>query len=235
MDSTLPGGSSVENTPGDAKSLKRTLMELGSEVIQTFHPFKQFKTHFCGFAFYCGDPNRQVELHHYCAAINDEVFQCCVYDSPDPDARLIGIEYVVSEKIFNTLDPEEQKYWHNHAYDVKSGSFIAPGLPSPVEKKLMSELMTTYGKTFILWQTDRGDKLPLGPPQLMMTANKDGMWHEELFKAREERRGSFYNVETIRENRKDMVMPPMHPNCDHWDHGHKPLQCTMTPIEPKKQ
>ena len=43
-----------------------------------------------------------------------------------------------------------------------SGSFIAPGLPPAKEKEVMTALMATYGKTFLLWQTDRGDKLPLG-------------------------------------------------------------------------
>jgi hypothetical protein len=32
----------------------------------------------------------------------------------------------------------------------------------------------TYGKTFHTWQVDRGDVLPLGPPQLMMSATADG-------------------------------------------------------------
>jgi len=230
VDSCIPGGSDVTETPGDAKSLKKHFMELGSNVVQSFHPFGQFKTHFCGFAFYNGDLKRQVELHHYCAAINDDVFQCAVFDSPDANARLIGIEYVVTEKIFNTLDFEEQKFWHNHAYDVKSGSFIAPGLPNAVEKNLMGELMLTYGKTFILWQTDRGDKLPVGPPQLMMTANQDGQWNPDLFAAREARRGNSYSTKDILESRVDMKMPPIHPACDQWSRE-TPIQCKIAPID----
>jgi len=232
MNSTLPGGSLVSETPGDSKTFKKSAMEMGTNVIQSFEPFKNFKTHMCGFAFYNGDMKRQVELHHYCAAINDDVYQCCVFDSPNADARLIGIEYVVSEKIFSTLDKEEQKYWHSHAYDVKCGSFIAPGLPSPVEKKLMGELMTTYGKTFLLWQTDRGDKLPLGPPQLMMVANEDGQWKKELFAAREARRGSDYKVVDILQSRQDMKMPPVLPGADHWK-NQKPLQIEVVPEDAK--
>jgi hypothetical protein len=38
---------------------------------------------------------------------------------------------VVSERLFLQLDKEERKNWHSHAYDIKSGSFIAPGLPAP--------------------------------------------------------------------------------------------------------
>lgn len=31
----------------------------------------------------------------------------------------------------------------------------------------MKEVVHLYGKVFHLWQTDRGDKLPLGKPELM--------------------------------------------------------------------
>jgi len=233
MNSHMPGGSLPQETPGHKKSFGQTFLEIGASALQNFAPVKHHKMHFCGFAFYSGDISRQVELHHYAASVNDEVFQCAVYDSPNDDARLIGIEYVITEEIFATLDPEEQKYWHNHAYDVKSGSFIAPGLPNALEKKVMTDMMHTYGKTWILWQTDRGDKLPLGPPQLMMTAHQDGQWDPQIFEAREERRGSNYNydVEACKESRKDMKMPPIHPAADHWTYQ-KPLQFKMVPTEP---
>jgi hypothetical protein len=35
-----------------------------------------------------------------------------IYDSDKPDARLIGIEYVVNEEVFIKLPEEEKKYWH---------------------------------------------------------------------------------------------------------------------------
>jgi len=35
-----------------------------------------------------------------------------IYDSDEPGARLIGIEYVVSEGVFVALPEEEKKYWH---------------------------------------------------------------------------------------------------------------------------
>lgn len=63
----------------------------------------------------------QVELHHYCSRVNDEVTQCAVYESDKADARLIGIEYVISERLFKSLPQEEQVFWHSHATDIKSG------------------------------------------------------------------------------------------------------------------
>jgi hypothetical protein len=32
----------------------------------------------------------QVESHHYCSHLNEDVHQCVIYDSDRPDARLIG-------------------------------------------------------------------------------------------------------------------------------------------------
>lgn len=29
-----------------------------------------------------------------------------------------GVEYIVSDKIFETLPPDEQKLWHSHAHEV---------------------------------------------------------------------------------------------------------------------
>ncbi len=37
----------------------------------------------------------------------------------------------------------------------------------------MREIIGLYGKTYHFWQVDRGDQLPLGEPQLMMSFTKD--------------------------------------------------------------
>jgi hypothetical protein len=104
------------------------------------------------------------------------------------NARLIGVEYVINETIFGTLDSEEQKLWHSHGYDIKSGSLIAPGhIPDHLKKTLYNDLVHTYGKTWVLWQVDKGDPLPLGLPQLMMVATNEGEWNPSLFRNREAR------------------------------------------------
>ena len=38
----------------------------------------------------------------------------------------------------------------------------------------MEDLSTTYGKTIHTWQVDKGDKLPLGSPTIMMAFTEDG-------------------------------------------------------------
>ena len=117
---------------------------------------------------------RQVIAQNYCSHLSDEVLQCVLYESEKKDARLIGVEYIVSAKIFESLPADEKKFWHSHNYEVKSGALTAPGAPEAAEKDLMKVLIGTYGKTWHTWQVDRGDKLPLGIPQLMMAFTKDG-------------------------------------------------------------
>lgn len=100
--------------------------------------------------------------------------QCLIYDSPEKPARLIGVEYMVSPRIFATLPEEERKLWHTHEFEVKSGMLIMPapaGVPKSVwetaETAEMQDIAPIYGKTYHFWQVDRGDPVPMGPPQLM--------------------------------------------------------------------
>lgn len=109
-----------------------------------------------------------------------DVRQCLIYDTPEPNARLIGVEYMISGTLYKTLDAEERKLWHSHVFEVKSGMLILPGpegLPQSVweaaETKEMEQVVGLYGKTYHFWQVDRGDKLPLGQPQLMTSFTED--------------------------------------------------------------
>lgn len=79
------------------------------------------------------------------------------------------MEYMVSEKTLKTLEPSEQKIWHSHVYEVKSGMLFMPKpslVPETVwltaETKAMEEIVTLYGKTFHFWEVDRHQTLPLG-------------------------------------------------------------------------
>lgn len=52
------------------------------------------------------------------------------------------------------------------------------GLPTGIweeaETKEMEDLVGLYGKIYHFWQVDRGDKLPLGQPQLMVSYTEEG-------------------------------------------------------------
>ena len=64
----------------------------------------------------------QVEAHHFCACPNEDVRQCGIYDSDKPNARLIGLEYIISSELFEGLPEEEKVYWHSHKFEVSSGT-----------------------------------------------------------------------------------------------------------------
>jgi hypothetical protein len=94
----------------------------------------------CRFHFYAYDMGRQVEAHHYCTHYNQDMRQCLIYDSPEKNARLIGVEYIVSEKLFLGLPEEEKKLWHTHEYEVKSGILFLPGVPKVAENIELDEV-----------------------------------------------------------------------------------------------
>jgi len=169
----------------------------------SYPPIGDIHAHVCGIHFYNGDISRQIIAEHYCAHRSDEVLQCVIYDSSKPGARLIGIEYIVSAKIFESLPAEEKKLWHSHNYEVKSGVLTAPGMPDTAEKDLMKVLIGTYGKTWHTWQVDRDAKLPMGIPQLMMAFTADGQAQAKILSERDSLYGSSATKKTARVNISD--------------------------------
>jgi len=193
-------------------------------LIQSFKPIKSIHQNLNGIHFYCGEPERQVIAEHFCAHLNNDFHQCVIYDSNEPNARLIGIEYIISERIYNLLPSEEQKLWHSHTYEVKSGLLVAPGVPERIERNLMEDVATTYGKTFHTWQVDRGDPIPLGVPQLMMSFTKDGQVDSKLLEERDKQLGVDHN--DLKEKRKNIPDRKPSGNADHWQ-SETPLQITL--------
>jgi Protein of unknown function (DUF1264) len=39
-------------------------------------------------------------------------------DSDKSNARLIGIEYIISRRLFEGLPADEKKFWHSHEHEV---------------------------------------------------------------------------------------------------------------------
>ncbi len=126
----------------------------------------------------------------------EDIRQCLIYDTPEPNARLVGVEYMISAALYKTLGAEERRLWHSHVFEVKSGMLIMPGpegLPQGLweeaETKEMEQVAGFYGKTYHLWQVDRGDKLPLGQPQLMVSfAGEEQLsGFKEMLRERDER------------------------------------------------
>ncbi|KAG0705957.1 hypothetical protein DFH29DRAFT_235730 [Suillus ampliporus] len=164
--------------------------------MMTFTPINRIHQHLSAFHVYAQDHTRHVEAHHFCSRRSKDFHQCVIYDFDAPDARLIGIEYIVSEQIFKSLPEEEKRYWHSHQYEVESGVLrletkcvIPSVMNDTAEKPAMLELHQTYGKTIHTWAFDEFPDLPLGPPQLMMSYTRDNQANDEVIRRRDERSG----------------------------------------------
>jgi len=201
----------------DKKSLKTRSLESGAEMFQSEAPLGAIHAHVCGFHFYNGEMERQVVAHHYCSHLSEDLLQCVIYDSDKRDAKLIGIEYIISGKLFATLPDDEKKLWHSHDHEVKSGQLVAPRLPEAAEKALMEDLVGTYGKTWHTWQVDRGDALPLGIPQLMMGFTADGQADPRMIAERD--RGYGISTEEKRRSRVAIPSPPVAAGANSWTGG----------------
>lgn len=172
---------------GGNKTLKRALLEKGSAVMQSSAPLKGFDIYVAGFHCARQHPQDHMEAHHFCRQVNDDLLQCVIFDGNTKDANLIGIEYIISEHLFDDLPDSEKRFWHPHNYEVLSGTLVAPGLPAAAEKAMMRLLINSYGKTWHTWHTGRhdglgkpGDPLPYGDAMLMWSFNRDGEADEQL-------------------------------------------------------
>ncbi|TCC09181.1 DUF1264 domain-containing protein [Kosakonia quasisacchari] len=203
--------------PGEKTSGKMKTLETGAALIQSRPPIEAISTYLDGFHFYNGDRKGQMEAHHYVTVLNNDVMQAVIYDGNTTNARLMGVEYIISERLFKTLPPEEKKLWHSHRYEVKSGSLIAPGLPAVAEKALMDNIVNTYGKTWHTWHTERDQTLPLGVPALMMGFTQDGQLNPALLADRDRRFG--VNTSAIKQQRTDLPAHPVAQGADAWEQG----------------
>jgi Protein of unknown function (DUF1264) len=41
-----------------------------------------------------------------------------LFDSTGTDAKLMGIEYIISDDMYKTLPEDEKKFWHPHPFEV---------------------------------------------------------------------------------------------------------------------
>jgi hypothetical protein len=206
-------------TPGAPTTASTAALDKGANVLQAKPPIAAINSYLDGFHFYNGNMKGQMEAHHYCTILSDDMIQCVIYDGNVAEAKLMGVEYIVSAKLFQTLPAEEKALWHSHVHEVKSGQLIAPGLPDVAEKALMTKLVGTYGKTWHTWHTDQHKGLPIGVPQLMMGFTADGQTDPAMVAARDKR----FNVSSAekRQQRADIPAPPIDPGADGWQRGHE--------------
>ena len=216
--------------PGASEQPKTQALEAGADLLQSRAPLHALNAYLDGFHFYSGNMQGQMEAHHYCGHVNEEVIQCVIFDGNREDAKLMGVEYIISAKLFANLPADEKHLWHSHVHEVRSGQLIAPGIPEIAEHELMEKIAGTYGKTWHTWHTDRGNTLPLGAPMLMMGFTKDGQLHDQLVSERDRR--FEVSSDDTRQRRADIAYPPIDPEANAWERG-LALQLKVEQVSPE--
>jgi hypothetical protein len=201
---------------GQGHPLKHRALDLAASVMQPKYPLDALSTFLNGIHFYADDMGRQVEAYHFCIHLRHDMHQCIIFDSNKPDARLIGIEYIISAERFRQLPDEEKRLWHSHHFEVKSGQLVAPGIPEMAEHAYFQDLVSTYGKTFHNWQIDRDD-FPYGIPQLMMGFTQDGQADEAMLAERDRRLGISW--QRRRKDRADIPASEVISGANSWESG----------------
>jgi hypothetical protein len=183
---------------GAALAAKARACELKGTPLEAMH------LHLCAFHVAKDDPKFQLEAHHYCMPLRDDgkLFQCIVTESSQPGAKILGVEYIVSDDVYQKLSEKEKELWHPHDYEVTSGLLVAPKLSEEEENKLMAVVRRTWGKTFHTW-ADPSTEVPLGVPRLMVAFTKDGEIRDDLIKMRDQRLG--ISTQRIRKRRLGKV------------------------------
>ena len=136
----------------------------------------------------------------------------------------MGVEYMVPKSVYERLDPEEQRLWHSHEHEVKSGMLTLPTPSShqgradtweALETEAMKEVVGLYGKTWHFWQVDKGHELPLGYPTLMgsLTEPRQLNLDEALHDRNERFRVDHEHKARVRDH---LQLPGLHPNADSW-------------------
>jgi hypothetical protein len=99
--------------------------------------------------------------HHYCKPISDQILQCLLFESTDPNARLTDIEYFVAKPIARELPLSVwNQFYHDHAVEIATGRVQVLDMPEDKAKEIADAAAKTDGIIFHLWP--EGKSAPTG-------------------------------------------------------------------------
>jgi len=99
--------------------------------------------------------------HHYCKGISDKILQCLLFESTDPKAALVGIEYFVSKDLSRKLPAIQwHRYFHDHKVEIATGRVQVLDMPEDQAKAVAEAASKTDGVIYHLWQ--KGLEFPDG-------------------------------------------------------------------------
>ena len=107
------------------------------------------------------DPN----LSAFCKSGVKIVATCQIYNGSSTNATLIGVEYIITAKDYNSLPGPEKANWYlinNALANTVQGKF--PELSAQQVNVVLQHLLGNYGKTILLWNPRDG--LPTSSPRI---------------------------------------------------------------------
>ncbi|CAD6926175.1 unnamed protein product [Tilletia caries] len=171
-----------------------------------FAPIANIKEALHAFHVTAHDRNQVTSAYHYCACLPAKATskghatpahgmrQCLLYADKSPDAKLIGVEFLIEQEDFEALDADEKRYWHSHHHEIESGLLCAlavggvmgaaagaasavavhssGGMLDSMERPYLEHVYKMYGKIFHFYNDPSTEAIPLGPPTLMMSTTR---------------------------------------------------------------
>lgn len=103
------------------------------------------------------DMSQQFSLLSLCKEIDADKMICALTDKDGSDAKVIGVETIISESAFEKLSEEEKAKFHSHKNELTSGRMMIESDTEADAKALMEKLSSTFGKAelFMMPGTDK--------------------------------------------------------------------------------
>jgi hypothetical protein len=99
--------------------------------------------------------------HHYCKGVSDKILQCLLFESTDPKAKLVGIEYFVAKDLSRKLPAIQwHRHFHDHKVEIATGRVQVLDMPPDQAAKVAEAAAGTDGVIYHLWQ--HGQEFPDG-------------------------------------------------------------------------
>ncbi len=136
---------------------------IGFTATASSKPSDGFTLHIDAKLHFTSNPN--IIAHHYCKTVTGGMIECLLFDSDAEDAKLVGVETIVTPEIYNNFSNEEKALWHYHKTELPRVDARLPDLPPEEAAKVIKSIEETYGKLYILWDPGRSD-LPIGNPSI---------------------------------------------------------------------
>lgn len=100
-------------------------------------------------------------FHHYCKGISDQILQCLLFDSTDPKAKLVAVEYFVAKDLTRKLPAIQwHRHFHDHKVEIETGRVQVLDMPADQAAKVAEAASGTDGVIYHLWQ--HGQEFPDG-------------------------------------------------------------------------